>query len=211
MSKKTLTNKKSSHKKSLSRITSQESSENVEPNVSAKDIDMISRQALSAIENNYKQILEMQDKILSAPAMNGGFTTLLYKVENIEHSQGQLVEKVDQIHDVLYEPDTGLYARIKNVENASISPETLNHIEKDVQEIKIWKTSKEKMSEKDDVHEIQQTKLIQQHDELLNDLNDSIKKYNAAIKWIVVSMGGGIVSMIIKLVYDYLSGHVKIV
>lgn len=211
MSKKTLTNKKNSHKKSLNHPASQGLPENIDSTVSAKDIDMISRQALNAIENNYKQILEMQDRILSAPAMNGGFTTLLYKVENIEHSQSQLVEKVDQIHDVLYEPDTGLYARIKNVENATIPPEALNHLEKDVQEIKIWKTSKEKMSEKDDEHETQQSKLIQQHDVLLNDLSDSIKKYNAAIKWISVSMGGGIISMIIKLVYDYLSGHVKIV
>lgn len=210
MPKRSLLNKKNSYKKPADRAISQESTASELQSIH-HDVNLVSKQALAAIENNYKQILEMQDRILSAPAMNGGFTTLLYKVENIEQTQSQIVEKVDQIHDVLYEPDTGLYARIKNVENASISPEILNHLEKDLQEIKIWKFSKEKLSEKYDEHETQQSKIIQDHDVLLKQVHDSIKKYNAAIKWIVVSMSGGIVSIAIKLIYDYLSGHIKIV
>lgn len=176
-----------------------------------KDLDPMSKRALSAIESNYQQILEMQDRILSAPAMNGGFTTLLYKVESIEGSQAQLVEKVDQIHNVLYEPDNGLYARVKSVENECVSADTINVLEKEVQEIKIWKSSEEKAAVKDEAKEDENAKLLLEHEATIRSLQSSIKKYNAAIKWLTVSIGGGLLSMIGKLIYDYLSGHIQIV
>jgi len=194
MPRKSLSDKKSSYK-------------NFSSDVDVKDEE----KSLSLIEKNYKQIIEMQDRILSAPAMNGGFTTLLYKVEKIEQIQAQLVEKVDQIHNVLYEPDNGLYARIKNVEKDCVSSEKIDFLEKDVQEIKIWKTSEEKNSEKNDEHEIKQEKIIQQHEEIIKDLQSSISKYNAAVKWITVSLGGGLLSIVGKIIYDYISGHIKIV
>lgn len=171
----------------------------------------LSKKAIEKIENNYRQILEMQDKILSAPAMNGGFTTLLYKVENIEQSQEQLVQKVDQIHGVLYEPDNGLYARVKNVENDCVSNETIDELEKEVQEIKIWKNSEEKQSEKEEIAVVEKNKIMLEHEAALKDIQDSIAKYNAAIKWIIVSLGGGLLSMIGKLIYEYVTGHIKIV
>jgi len=171
----------------------------------------LSKKAIEKIESNYKQILEMQDKILSAPAMNGGFTTLLYKVENIEQSQEQLVEKVNQIHDVLYEPDNGLYARLKSVENDCVSNDTIDELEKEVQEIKIWKNTEEKQSEKEEVAVVEKNKIILEHEAALRDIQASIAKYNAAAKWIVVSLGGGLLSMIGKLIYEYVTGHIKIV
>jgi len=171
----------------------------------------LSKKAIEKIESNYKQILEMQDKILSAPAMNGGFTTLLYKVENIEQSQEQLVEKVNQIHDVLYEPDNGLYARLKSVENDCVSNDTIDELEKEVQEIKIWKNTEEKQSEKEEVAVVEKNKTILEHEAALRDIQASIAKYNAAAKWIVVSLGGGLLSMIGKLIYEYVTGHIKIV
>jgi len=171
----------------------------------------LSKKALITIEQNYKRILEMQDKILSAPAMNGGFTTLLYKVESIEDSQTKLVEKVDQIHDVLYEPDNGLYARLKNVEKECINTENFIEIEKEVQEIKLWKSSEEKHSEKEEEKDGNNDKLLLEHEASLKELRKSIDRYNAAMKWIAVSLGGGLLSMIGKIIYEYLTGHIKIV
>jgi len=175
------------------------------------DLQPLSAKAIEKIENNYRSILEMQDKILSAPAMNGGFTTLMYKVENIEKSQGQLVEKVDQIHGVLYEPDTGLYARLKKVENDCAPSEVLDDLEKDVQEIKIWKNSEEKQSEKEEIKDSEKDKLLSEHQAALKDIQKSISRYNAAAKWITVSLGGGLLSMLGKLIYEYVTGHIKIV
>lgn len=190
-------------------IKNPSSLENVEKDID-KDFPM-STKALTNIEQNYKRILEMQDKILAAPAMNGGFTTLLYKVESIEDSQTKLVEKVDQIHDVLYEPDNGLYARLKSVENECIGVKELGEIEKEVQEIKMWKTSEEKQSQKEEERDDVNGKLLSEHDSTLKELQRSIERYNAAMKWVAVSLGGGLLSMIGKLIYDYVSGHIKIV
>ena len=178
--------------------------------VSSKDLNPLSQKALKTIENNYHQILEMQDRILSAPAMNGGFTTLLFKVENIENSQSQLVEKIDQIHGVLYEPDTGLYARIKNVEKDCLPEGSLDVIEKDIQDIKIWKNSEEKMSVKEEAHGFENNKILNNHEIIIKDLQETINKYNTAGKWLVVSVGGGLLSMIGKLIYEFISGHIQI-
>jgi hypothetical protein len=178
--------------------------------VSPKDLNPLSQRALQTIENNYRQILEMQDRILSAPAMNGGFTTLLFKVENIENSQSQLVEKVDQIHGVLYEPDTGLYARIKNVEKDCLPEGALDDIEKDIQEIKIWKNSEEKLSAKEEAHVSENDKILNNHEIIIKDLQETINKYNTAGKWLIVSVGGGLLSMIGKLIYEFISGHIQI-
>lgn len=166
---------------------------------------------IGLIEDKYKQILEMQNKILSAPAMNGGFTTLLYKVENIEQSQEKLVEKIDQIHNVLYEPDTGLYARLKIIENDCASNETIDNIEKDLQEIKIWKSSEEKQSEKEDVKDDINNKIILEHDSSIKEVQNYIKKYNSIAKWILLTFGGGILSLAGKLIYEYVKGHIKFV
>lgn len=185
----------------------------VEEVIEEKDVDDVpmSSKALTNIEQNYKRILEMQDKILSAPAMNGGFTTLLYKVENIEDSQTKLVQKVDQIHGVLYEPDNGLYARLKNVENECVSVKDLGDIEREVHEIKLWKSSEEKQSQKEEEKDGAKDKLLLEHEATLKELQGSIQRYNAAMKWVAVSLGGGLLSMIGKLIYDYVSGHIKIV
>lgn len=176
-----------------------------------ENFEPISKKAIDLIENNYRQILEMQDKILSAPSMNGGFTTLMYKIENIEESQTKLVQKVDQIHDVLYEPDKGLYARVKKIENDCASEEAIESLEKDVQEIKIWKSSEEKTAVKDEEKDGKNDKLLLEHESTIRDLQASILKYNAATKWVIVSLGGAIASLLGKLVYDFLLGHVKFI
>lgn len=178
---------------------------------SENSLKQSSQNAIENIENSYRQIIEMQDKILSAPAMNGGFTTLMYKVENIEKSQSQLVQKVDQIHGVLYEPDTGLYARLKKVENDCAPSETIDVLEKDIQEIKIWKNSEEKQSEKEEVKDVEKDKILSEHEITLKEIQRHVNRYNAATKWIAVSLGGGLISMLIKLIYEYVTGHVKIV
>lgn len=176
-----------------------------------ENFEPISKKAIDLIENNYRQILEMQDKILAAPSMNGGFTTLMYKIENIEESQTKLVQKVDQIHDVLYEPDKGLYARVKKIENDCASEESIESLEKDVQEIKIWKSSEEKTAVKDEEKDGKNDKLLLEHESMIRDLQASILKYNAATKWVIVSLGGAIVSLLGKLVYNFISEHVKFI
>jgi len=169
------------------------------------------KKALHTIEKNYQQILDMQNRILSAPAMNGGFSTLLYKVESIEQSQAQLVSKIGQIHDVLYEPDQGLYARIKKVENDTVDTDNFEVIKKDVQEIISWKNEKEKTEEKTADIENENFRMLHDHDKTLKELQKWHEKHAALVKWIALTAGGGIVGLIGKLFWSYFSAHIQIV
>jgi hypothetical protein len=72
--------------------------------------------------------LEAQDKVLEKlelklerPVMNGGFDKLVEKVEKIESVTEQLQrsreedsKKITAIHEVVLDPDTGLYHKVKS-------------------------------------------------------------------------------------------------
>jgi len=169
------------------------------------------RKAIEAIEHNRQQMLEMQNRILSAPAMNGGFSTLMYKVEKIEQSQEQLVEKVDEIREVLYDPDSGLYARIKNVENSSIEESRIENLEEDIRSIKQWKTSEEKSSERGENQSADIEKKIEEHAEVIKDLKKWYERQAAATRWLAITVGTGILGATGKLIYEFLLSHIKFV
>ena len=169
------------------------------------------KKTLEALEHNRMQIIEMQNKILSAPAMNGGFSTLMYKIEKIEQSQGQLVEKVDEIRDVMYDPDSGLYARIKNIENSSIEESRVNYLEEEVRSIKNWKSSEEKSSQKEETHTADIEKKIEEHSEIIKDLKKWYERQAAATKWLAITVGTGLLGGFGKIIYEFLTSHIKFV
>lgn len=59
--------------------------------------------------------LTLQEKF-NSPVFNGGFDKLLMKVDGIENSQKVTSELISTINKTIYEPDDGLFSRIKNVE-----------------------------------------------------------------------------------------------
>lgn len=70
-------------------------------------------------------LLERMEKRLDAKVLNGGFDDLMTKVVKIELIQEQFKstqdknqvktdEKLDSIHNAIYEPDSGLYAKVKS-------------------------------------------------------------------------------------------------
>ena len=170
-----------------------------------------SKRTREAIENNRQQILEMQNKILAAPAMNGGFSTLMYKIEKIEQSQGQLVEKVDEIRDVLYDPDSGIYARIKNVENSIIDVDRFSTLETEISSIRNWKISEEKSAEKENSQEEKIEKMLAEHDVSLKELQRWYQKQAAITKWLAITIGAGLLGGIGKFLYAFILEHVKVI
>ena len=170
-----------------------------------------SKKTLEALEVNRRQLIEMQNKILSAPAMNGGFSTLMYKIEKIEQSQEQLVEKVDEIRVVLYDPDNGLYARIKNVENSTIESERISLMEEEIKDMKSWKENEKKFFDKSETTEIQLEKKIEEHAEIIKELQRWYQKNAAISKWLAVTIGTSVLGMLVKFLYDYLINHVKFI
>jgi len=113
------------------------------------------------------------DDVLNAPVLNGGFDALVSTV-------GEIKDKVDEIHDVLYEPDNGIFARVK--ESA-----------RDVAEVS-------------EDHKALTTK-VDKHEALLLEM---VGFKNSILKVLKVIAAGGVVGAggtgIVKLLYDILIG-----
>lgn len=137
---------------------------------------------------------EIQKKITSSAALNGGFDTLLYKIDKIEQSQGQLVSKVDKIHDAIYDPQEGIFSKLSEykLENTN----KINDINQTITEFKIWKDykNKEEMKEEEDT-DTSKKKL----DSLERSVDSLVKSKQATwsiLKWLGVALGGGIITLL---------------
>ena len=65
--------------------------------------------------------LERVEKKLESPVMNGGFETLLGQTtrikdvnEELKKMQAQQGEKIDAIHGAIYDPEKGIYSKVKD-------------------------------------------------------------------------------------------------
>ena len=65
------------------------------------------------------KVEKMERKISSAQSMNGGFDKLLNEVEHIKQTQNDILEGVRGVKQNLYEPDSGLFSRVKELETES--------------------------------------------------------------------------------------------
>ena len=63
-----------------------------------------------------EKVEKMEAKISSAKSMNGGFDKLLLEVKHIKESQADILEGVRGVKRNLYEPDSGLFSRVKELE-----------------------------------------------------------------------------------------------
>ena len=65
------------------------------------------------------KVEKMETRISNAKSMNGGFDKLLIEVEHIKEAQGDILEGVRGVKRNLYEPDSGLFSRVKELEMES--------------------------------------------------------------------------------------------
>ena len=139
---------------------------------------------------------EINKKLNTSAALNGGFDTLLYKIDKIEQSQGQLVSKVDKIHDAIYDPSEGIFSKLSEykLENTN----TVNEIVQDVSELQIWRSLKDK-------EEVIEATSIQENKTKLGEFEKSVgdlvrNKNNAlsVMKWFMVAFGGACITLLVK-------------
>lgn len=152
-------------------------------------------------------------KIHGAPALNGGFDRMLVIVEHIREKQDDTTEKINKIHDDLYEPDDGLYARVKMVENvtADFAKRQTEHLITDERTLVSLNESLKKLSEKDeDLGKKAETTL-----RLKKIAGEDLEKLESMIRvksvWLNVwskavwLLGGGILAAIGKTVWELVS------
>ena len=59
---------------------------------------------------------KMECNLASASSLNGGFDKLLVEIEHIKETQNEVLQGMRGIKKSIYEPDSGLFSRVKQLE-----------------------------------------------------------------------------------------------
>lgn len=158
--------------------------------------------------NTFRLLSDIQQKINNSPALNGGFDTLMYKVDKIEESQGKIVMTVDEIREAIYQPDTGLFSRISEVKKTATEETT--ELDKKLISLDAWKTHTEKDVADDKSAQEELSKKVIQQQTVIDDMQRWRSNVTSIGKWTSVAFGGGLVTMLFKLAYDFVTNHWKL-
>lgn len=138
----------------------------------------------------------------SKPVLNGGFDRLMVVVEHIQKKQEETGDQVAKIHEGLYDPADGLYARVKMVETATkqFAERQSQHLISDERNMSEISAGLKKLTEADDELE-EKSKITQK---LKTIAGDDLKKLEEVIVtktwwseakskavWIIVAAGAG--------------------
>jgi hypothetical protein len=151
----------------------------------------------------HEMLLTIQNKVLGSPALNGGFDLLFQKMDVFEKQQGEVIENVKEIREAVYNPDEGIFARIKDAEIENSSK--LTAVSQEIELLKLRQQHDSKNYEKETLSE---NDLREKLATLETDVVDIKRAYNV-LKWLMMTMTGGIVLGGIKLVYGLIQTHVK--
>ena len=149
--------------------------------------------------NEIQKVVLLDDihkKIISSAALNGGFDVLMFKIEKIEQNQEQLVDKVDKIHDAIYDPSDGIFSKIS--ESNAQNLQKINETDQKLIEISEWKKQREKVSEKSEIEIEETTEKVQTIQKSIDDLVKSKNTIIAAARWLLVAIAGGSLTLLFK-------------
>jgi hypothetical protein len=141
-------------------------------------------------------VSEIHDK-LEGVIFNGGFETLSKDVQNMDRSLREAIDKIDELHRVVYEPDDGLFARVKRVESSH--REDLKPLQTQLDALTEWKA--QMTAPKDgfvartdaDHHAVEQ-----------------LVAWKGRIIALGVSATGATLLMIGKMIWDFVTNHVTL-
>jgi chromosome segregation ATPase len=170
--------------------------------------DVMGRHDIRSMHVSMQSTKEMlsiiQKKVLGSPALNGGFDTLLQKMENLEKHQDKVIEQIDEIHEAVYNPDEGLFARIKDAELERSNE--IRELNSEILKIKLHQEHADidnaKVSKDDE-------KLGSKVDNLSSRITEIERGY-VIMKWLSATVATGTVLGFIKVMYDYIVTHVKL-
>lgn len=112
---------------------------------------------MSDPKNDNKQlefmVQSIATKLNNSSVLNGGFDKMMIVVEHIQEKQEETANRVQEIHEGLYHPDDGLYARVRMVEIAakSMVETQSDHLETDEKNMVEINASLKKLVSTDDV------------------------------------------------------------
>lgn len=151
---------------------------------------------------NLEEILKDIEKKLECSALTGGFDRLMSKVEAIEESQSNIEKKVDNLHNSIYDPDKGLYARIKEVEHEKEMQ--ISELNKKFGEIRVAEEFEEKNKIEKEVSDKASRELLKKTADQLEDLIKWKDLVTSFVKW---ALGSSIFGAFGKMLYNVVFSH----
>ena len=130
-----------------------------------------------------QKVENMEHKITSAKSLNGGFDKLAGDVEHIKEGQREVLDAVRGVKQTLYEPDSGLFSRVKELETESERRKEFIMESKPAlefsKELVVWKRHADK--------ELEQFEKLQIEFAKLQDWKNGAQK----VIWLVATAAGG--------------------
>jgi len=142
-----------------------------------------------------QKVESMEQKITSAKSLNGGFDKLAGDVEHIKEAQREVLDTIRGVKQTLYEPDSGLFSRVKELETES--QRRLEFIQESKpalefsKELVVWKRHADR--------ELQQFEKLQIEFEKLKDWKQGAQR----VIWLIATAAGG---MWVKHFMDLMMG-----
>ena len=141
-----------------------------------------------ATENEiYKLLLEklerVEQRVVNSAAMNGGFDKLAIDIEHIKDVQKEVLAAVKNVKVSLYEPDSGLFSRVKELEMESSRRQDYITETKPIvgqhQELLLWRREAQK-----DIDEVESLRIEMAK---LQDWKSGMQK----VIWLIATAAGG--------------------
>ena len=130
-----------------------------------------------------QKVENMEHKITSAKSLNGGFDKLAGDVEHIKEAQREVLDAVRGVKQTLYEPDSGLFSRVKELETESDRRKEFIMESKPAlefsKELAVWKRHADKELEQFEKMQIEFAKLL--------DWKQGAQK----VIWLIATAAGG--------------------
>jgi hypothetical protein len=130
-----------------------------------------------------EKVEKVENKISNAKSMNGGFDKLMIEVEHIKEAQADILEGVRGVKQNLYEPDSGLFSRVKELETESERRKEFIVESKPAlefsKELVVWKRQADR--------ELEQFEKMQIEFAKLQDWKDGAQKFI----WLIATAAGG--------------------
>ena len=130
-----------------------------------------------------QKVENMEHKITSAKSLNGGFDKLAGDVEHSKEAQREVLDAVRGVKQTLYEPDSGLFSRVKELETESDRRKEFIMESKPAlefsKELAVWKRHADKELEQFEKMQIEFAKLL--------DWKQGAQK----VIWLIATAAGG--------------------
>lgn len=107
--------------------------------------------------NSERELLELLvKKVSDSSALNGGFEKLCVMIEHVQEEQTKSGVKLDKVSEALYDPNVGLFSRVKaieskldtNIKDLDKKCDELPTVKEEVEDLKKFQTAIESIAGK---------------------------------------------------------------